>query len=79
MAKEHAPLLAEIRALALRARITLDDGAPPRPPGPDYGLTTRKLLVLRLLAAGRTNAQIGAELYISLRRPACTSATSCAS
>jgi DNA-binding CsgD family transcriptional regulator len=65
MAKEHAPLLAEIRALALRARITLDDGAPPRPPGPDYGLTTRELLVLRLLAAGRTNAQIGAELYIS--------------
>ena len=65
MAAEHAPLLAEIRTLALRARITLDDGAPPPPPGPDYGLTTRELLVLRLLAAGRTNAQIGAELYIS--------------
>jgi hypothetical protein len=79
MAAEHAPLLAEIRTLALRARITLDDAAPPPPPGPDYGLTTRELLVLRLLAAGRTNAQIGAELYISPRRPACTSATSCAS
>jgi DNA-binding CsgD family transcriptional regulator len=65
MAAEHAPLLAEIRTLAQRARITLDDGTPPAPPGPDYGLTTRELLVLRLLAAGRTNAQIGAELYIS--------------
>jgi DNA-binding CsgD family transcriptional regulator len=65
MAAEHAPLLAEIRKLALRARVTLDEGASPHLPGPDYGLTTRELLVLRLLAAGRTNAQIGAELYIS--------------
>ena len=30
-----------------------------------YGLTGRELAVLRLLAAGRTNAQIGVELYIS--------------
>lgn len=30
-----------------------------------YRLTDRELAVLRLLAAGRTNAQIGAELYIS--------------
>jgi DNA-binding NarL/FixJ family response regulator len=30
-----------------------------------YGLTSRELAVLRLLAAGRTNTQIGAELYIS--------------
>ena len=30
-----------------------------------YGLTDRELTVLRLLAAGRTNPQIGAELYIS--------------
>ena len=66
----HAPLLAEIRTLAERARIPL--GAPTAttagPPGAarlSHGLTARELAVLRLLAAGRTNAQIGAELYIS--------------
>src|SRR5262249_55940393 len=65
----HAPLLAEIRTLAERARIPL--GAPTAttagPPGAarlSHGLTARELAVLRLLAAGRTNAQIGAELYI---------------
>ena len=57
----HAPLLAQIRALAERARIPLQ--APPaaapadaatrrRRPAP-YGLTGRELAVLRLLAAGR--------------------------
>jgi DNA-binding NarL/FixJ family response regulator len=65
MAAEHAPRLAEIRKLALRARITLGDDTQTPPPGPDYGLTSRERLVLRLLAAGRTNAQIGAELFIS--------------
>jgi len=68
LAAEHAPLRAEIRKLALRARIPLEAGVPP-PAGPDpaatYGLTGREVLVLRLLAAGRTNAQIGAELFIS--------------
>ena len=38
--------------------------ASPRPAG-RYGLTDRELVVLRLLAAGLTNAQIGAELFIS--------------
>jgi DNA-binding CsgD family transcriptional regulator len=72
----HAPLLAQIQALAGRARIPLD--APPAAapaPGPAprdeagarYGLTGRELAVLRLLAAGHTNAQIGAELFISPR------------
>ena len=67
----HAPLLTQIRALAQRARIPLppagtaaDAARPPEMPAP-YRLTERELAVLRLLAAGRTNAQIGAEPYIS--------------
>jgi DNA-binding CsgD family transcriptional regulator len=68
----HEPLLAQIRALAQRTRIPLQ--APPGSPGETspahhqptpYGLTERELMVLRLLGAGRTNAQIGAELYMS--------------
>src|SRR6516225_3124440 len=68
----HAPLLAQIRTLAERARIPLqpptaaEPATPPPAPGPTpYGLTDRELEVLRLLTAGRTNTQIGAELYIS--------------
>jgi DNA-binding CsgD family transcriptional regulator len=68
----HAPLLAQISTLAERARIPLQlraDAVPGGPPPAEapalYGLTGRELVVLRLLAAGRTNAQIGAELYIS--------------
>ena len=71
-AEGHAPLLVEIRALAERARILLpppaEAAADTRPPteGPaPYGLTGRELVVLRRVAAGRTNAEIGAELYIS--------------
>jgi DNA-binding NarL/FixJ family response regulator len=37
----------------------------PAQAGAPYGLTGRELAVLRLLASGRSNAQIGAELYIS--------------
>ena len=78
----HAPLLAQIRTLARRARIPLgpvdaaragpQPGVGPAGDGPaagavlhGYGLTERETLVLRLLVAGRTNAQIGAELFIS--------------
>jgi DNA-binding CsgD family transcriptional regulator len=68
----HAPLLTQVRALAGRARIPLHAPAvataqpPPAAKAPAaYGLTGRELAVLRLLAAGHTNAQIGAELYIS--------------
>jgi len=70
----HAPLLAQIRALAQRARIPLPSspGDPAQAtPAPEatapYRLTERELAVLQLLAAGRTNAQIGAELYISAK------------
>ena len=69
LAAGHAPLQAEVRKLALRARIPLDPARAAAPdgqgPGGNYGLTSRELLVLRLLAAGRTNAQIGTELFIS--------------
>jgi DNA-binding NarL/FixJ family response regulator len=58
--------------LAERARIPLQPAADGDPGAPRpaqvltrYGLTDRELTVLRLLAAGRTNPQIGAELYIS--------------
>jgi DNA-binding CsgD family transcriptional regulator len=68
----HAPLRAQVHLLAERARIPLQPptAAVPkarpaaRAPVP-YGLTGRELAVLRLLATGRSNAQIGAELYIS--------------
>ena len=68
----HAPLSAQVRALAERARIppqappaASGDAAPTPEAAAPYGLTGRELAVLRLLATGRTNAQIGAELYIS--------------
>jgi DNA-binding CsgD family transcriptional regulator len=71
VADGHAPLLAQIRTLAGRARIPLQEPAAPAdigpvtlPPAPS-GLTDRELAVLRLLASGRTNAQFGAELYVS--------------
>jgi DNA-binding CsgD family transcriptional regulator len=65
----HVPLQTAIHALADRARIPLDTAAsaeaePSEAPVP-YGLTEREVLVLRLLVAGRSNGEIGAELFIS--------------
>ncbi len=54
------PLLKELRALEQRAR--LGATAPSAAPTP---LTPRELGVLRLVAKGMTNRQIGSELYIS--------------
>ncbi len=66
------PLRQEIESLARRARIELSDqplpATGPLPPDPalaPLGLTARELDVLRLVAAGYTNPQIGEALYIS--------------
>jgi DNA-binding CsgD family transcriptional regulator len=67
-ANGHIPLSAAIRALANRARISLDTTSAPTEPSvaaAPYGLTERELLVLRLLVAGRSNGEIGAQLFIS--------------
>jgi DNA-binding NarL/FixJ family response regulator len=59
------PLCAEIDRLARALRVSLaesDDPAHDR-----HGLTGREIEVLQLLAEGRTNRQIAAELYISAK------------
>ncbi len=41
--------------------------APPIPEGPPDDLTPRELEILRLIALGHTNAEIGGQLYLSVR------------
>jgi DNA-binding CsgD family transcriptional regulator/tetratricopeptide (TPR) repeat protein len=62
-----APLRTQIEALARRARISLiaAEAAPARVPAHPHGLTDREAEVLRLLAAGHTNREIGQQLFIS--------------
>jgi DNA-binding CsgD family transcriptional regulator len=62
------PLVADIEALARRARISLEAPAVHALVERDVhrlGLTSREAEVLALVAAGRTNREIGAELYVS--------------
>jgi DNA-binding CsgD family transcriptional regulator len=58
------PLAKAVRQLARRARITLGDAAP-APAEATELLTPRELAVLGQVALGRTNRQVGEELYIS--------------
>jgi DNA-binding CsgD family transcriptional regulator len=59
------PLLAEIEELAQRARLDLGDAAGPDAAAEAAGLTARELDVLRLVAEGKTNPEIGRALYMS--------------
>lgn len=61
-------LVAEAEALARRTRLSLDAPAPPvlrAASVESLGLTAREIEVLGLVAAGRTNRQIGEALYVS--------------
>ena len=62
------PLLGELLEVARRARLAVA-GEPASPVSdgalPGYGLTEREREVLALVAEGRSNSQIGAELFIT--------------
>ena len=60
-----APLRTAVEALARRGRLDVDLPACGAGPTPSAVFTPREAEVLALLAQGRTNRQVGAELYIS--------------
>lgn len=64
-----AGVAAEVEALARRARLSLPGAVDDHDAGPSgaFGLTPRELEVLRSVADGLTNRQIGERLYISHR------------
>ena len=62
-----APLAADVQALADRARLPLPT-VTQAPASPDpHGMTAREAEVLTLLGHGHTNAEIAAELFISVK------------
>jgi DNA-binding NarL/FixJ family response regulator len=71
-AARHVPLSSAITDLARRARIDLPDTESATASHETatvraFGLTDRELAVLRLLADGRSNPEIGAALFISTK------------
>lgn len=69
-AAAHAPLAAAIRELAHAARIEIAAHMPAPDVAPEtrmFGLTDRERQVLRLVASGKTNSEIGKALYISTK------------
>ena len=59
------PLAGAVEALARRSRIAIGAAGEDVPEAPPAGLSPRELEVLRLMAEGHTNREIGAALFIS--------------